>query len=98
MHCSPVQLSPREREIVAARAKGRACKQIADELKISLNTVKTHLARIFVKLDVQCSLELLQRMQANDCEHCPYARGAIRVGRRAKLATIILSPSRAGRS
>lgn len=73
MHCHPAQLSDREVQVVRARARGLAYKQIAGELGISLSTVKTHLSRIFVKLDVQCSLELLRRMEAHDCTNCPYA-------------------------
>lgn len=77
MQCSPpVHLSPRELQLVRSRAKGLAYKQIAAELKISINTVKTHLRRIFLKLDIQCSLELLQRMQASDCLDCPYQSGS----------------------
>lgn len=66
MYCNPIQLSGREREIVGARARGLSYKQIASELGISLNTVKTHFSRIFVKLDVQCSIEMLLRCQSEE--------------------------------
>jgi len=72
-HCAPYHLSERELQIVGARARGLPLKQVADELSISINTVKTHLRRVFLKLDVQCSLELLQRMQPDVCEHCQLA-------------------------
>jgi DNA-binding NarL/FixJ family response regulator len=86
--CNPVQLSDREREIVKARAKGLGYKQIAGELNISVNTVKTHFSRIFVKLDVQCSLELLQQMQAQDCQNCPF-RGPRRLATRGSRIKIL---------
>jgi DNA-binding CsgD family transcriptional regulator len=50
----PVQLSPREREIVRLVALGHSNKIIADVLNISSWTVSTHLRRIFAKLGV-CS-------------------------------------------
>ena len=86
MSCNPFHLSEREQQIVNARARGSALKQIAADLQISINTVKTHLRRIFAKLNVQCSLELLQLMQP-DCEHCPYApkHHAPTLPRRARL-------------
>ena len=49
---SPVQLSPREQEIVRMVAKGHPNKVIADVLSISSWTVCTHLRRIFAKLGV----------------------------------------------
>ena len=48
----PVQLSPREREIVRLVAQGHSNKIIADVLNISSWTVSTHLRRIFAKLGV----------------------------------------------
>ena len=48
----PVQLSPREREIVRLVALGHSNKIIADVLSISSWTVSTHLRRIFSKLGV----------------------------------------------
>src|SRR5580658_4078248 len=48
----PVQLSPREREIVRLVAQGHSNKIIADVLSISSWTVSTHLRRIFAKLGV----------------------------------------------
>ncbi len=45
-------LSEREIEVLQLIARGSANKQIADELIISESTVKTHVANIFRKLDV----------------------------------------------
>ena len=47
-----VSLTPREREIVEALAQGCPYKEIADRCGISLSTVRTHLQRIYQKLQV----------------------------------------------
>ncbi|MCR2784399.1 MULTISPECIES: response regulator transcription factor [unclassified Microbacterium] len=44
------QLTPREREVLAAIATGRTNPQIAADLFLSEATVKTHVHRIFIKL------------------------------------------------
>lgn len=46
-----VTLSHRELEVLSLIATGKANKEIADELKLSGNTVKTHIARILDKLE-----------------------------------------------
>ncbi len=46
------ELTPSERKILEIIVKGRANKEIAYELKISENTVKTHVKNIFDKLGV----------------------------------------------
>lgn len=45
-------LTTREREILQLMAEGKANQVIADELYISLKTVKTHVSNILTKLDV----------------------------------------------
>lgn len=45
-------LTAKEREVLAALAHGRATKEIASELFVSVATVKTHLAHIYTKLGV----------------------------------------------
>jgi len=52
------QLSPRELEVLAALARGRANKEIAGLLGISEETVKHHLTQIFNKTGVSTRLEL----------------------------------------
>ena len=51
-------LSPREREIVAAVARGLSNRDIAAETGIAPQTVKNHLAAIFQKLHVQNRVQL----------------------------------------
>jgi DNA-binding NarL/FixJ family response regulator len=45
-------LSEREREVLALLGQGCSNRQIADELYLSVNTVKTHAASVFAKLGV----------------------------------------------
>jgi ATP/maltotriose-dependent transcriptional regulator MalT len=46
-------LSAREVEILMLTARGHTNEQISKELFISVNTVKTHLANVYAKLDVK---------------------------------------------
>jgi RNA polymerase sigma factor (sigma-70 family) len=51
------RLSPREREILGLLAKGWSHRRIAEECFLSLNTVRTHVQNILVKLEVHSKLE-----------------------------------------
>jgi two-component system nitrate/nitrite response regulator NarL len=51
-------LSPREREIVAAVARGLSNRAIAAEAGIAPQTVKNHLSAIFQKLQVESRVQL----------------------------------------
>lgn len=51
-------LSPREREVLQQVAKGRSNQQIADCLCISEATVRSHLSRLYDKLDLSNRVEL----------------------------------------
>ncbi|MBK8279585.1 MAG: response regulator transcription factor [Saprospiraceae bacterium] len=46
-------LSEREKEVLGLLSKGHLYKEIADQLEISLNTVKQHIHHIYEKLQVQ---------------------------------------------
>ena len=52
-------LSEREREVFQLIAEGHSNKAIADVLSISSGTVETHRARIFQKLDLHNTAEVV---------------------------------------
>jgi DNA-binding CsgD family transcriptional regulator len=54
-------LSRRECEILAMLASGGSNKEMARALGISPNTVKTHLGRVFEKLDVQKRVQAIEK-------------------------------------
>ena len=53
-----VQLSDRELQLIRLIANGRSNQRIADELHLSMETVKTYLKRLFQKLDVSDRTQL----------------------------------------
>ena len=55
------RLSPREENVLDFLAKGFTYKQIADELDISIATVRTYLRRIYEKLHVQSRTEAVAK-------------------------------------
>jgi NarL family two-component system response regulator LiaR len=57
-------LSPRERDVLASMAEGKRGQQIAEELLISADTVRTHTRSIFSKLDVHSRLEAVSVARA----------------------------------
>ncbi len=58
-------LTEREREILSCAAAGRGNKEIADQLCVSIETVKTHLHHIYQKLSVNGRVEaVLAYLQA----------------------------------
>lgn len=54
-------LSPRECEILELLASGESNKEMARRLGISPNTVKTHVARIYGKLEVQKRVQAIEK-------------------------------------
>lgn len=54
-----ISLTDREREILACAAAGRSNKEIADQLCVSVDTVKTHLHHIYQKLSVDGRVEAI---------------------------------------
>jgi len=54
-------LSKREAEILAQINLGKSNQEIADELFISLSTVKSHVSNIYSKLDVKNRVQAIQK-------------------------------------
>lgn len=57
----PPHLSPREQAVLDCLAKGLTYKQIADQLDISIDTIRTYLRRIYEKLHVQSRTEAVAK-------------------------------------
>ena len=54
-------LSDREYDVLSLMADGKSNQEIADQLFVSLNTIKTHTSNIFAKLDVKRRTQAIQR-------------------------------------
>ncbi|GJL95019.1 MAG: helix-turn-helix transcriptional regulator [Hyphococcus sp.] len=54
-------ISPREYETLELLAAGLTNKEIARKLDVSPNTIKTHLARVYEKLEVQRRTQAIQK-------------------------------------
>lgn len=59
-----LKISPRELTVLHELAAGKSNKQIAQALQVSPNTVKTHVARLFEKLEAQRRTEAISRARA----------------------------------
>ena len=57
-------LSPREKDVLVAMMDGARGRQIAHDLSISTDTVRTHIRNIFAKLDVHSRLEAVRVARA----------------------------------
>ena len=62
-------LSPREFEVLELIAKGMSYQEIANELSVSLSTVKTHASNIFSKMDVQRRTQAVMLAQKSGLIH-----------------------------
>ena len=47
-----MRLSKREKEVMALIAKGRSNKSIAEELSISVNTIRVYLKNLYIELNI----------------------------------------------
>jgi DNA-binding NarL/FixJ family response regulator len=56
-----LRISDRELEVLELLAAGRSNKEIALQLSVSPNTIKTHVARLFEKLEVSRRTEAIMR-------------------------------------
>lgn len=61
--CEKYNVSPREREVLDLVMKGKANKEIEEELFISLRTVKAHVHNLYKKFGVSSRLELINQIQ-----------------------------------
>ncbi|MEZ5461719.1 response regulator transcription factor [Dokdonella sp.] len=59
--CEALGISPRELDVLKEIAAGRSNKEIAAQLNVSPNTVKTHVARLFEKLGAKRRTEAINR-------------------------------------
>jgi DNA-binding CsgD family transcriptional regulator/tetratricopeptide (TPR) repeat protein len=64
-------LTPQETRIAALASQGRTNRQIAASLSLSINTVETHLQRVFAKLNIRSRVELVARRQASKGDPAP---------------------------
>jgi DNA-binding NarL/FixJ family response regulator len=60
-HAKFYNLSPRETEILSLLSKGESYKMIANQLGISLDTVRTHIKKIYEKLHVHSQTEAVSK-------------------------------------
>jgi DNA-binding NarL/FixJ family response regulator len=58
-------LSTREIEVLGLLSRGLSNKEIADELRLSVETVRSYLKTIYEKLHVRCRTEAVIRYTAN---------------------------------
>jgi DNA-binding CsgD family transcriptional regulator len=54
------ELTPREREIVQLIAEGKATKEVADALGISVKTADTHRSNLMRKLDLHSAADVVR--------------------------------------
>ena len=54
-------LTPREFEVLRLLARGRSYGQIALQLGLSINTVATHVKKLYLKLDVHTAAAAVMR-------------------------------------
>ena len=59
------QLSERESQVLALLAKGNIYKEIADQLNVSENTVRTYVKRVYEKLHVHSRKEAVAKFERN---------------------------------
>jgi len=55
-------LTPKEKEVLKALSKGLRYKEIADDMQVSIETIRSHARRIYEKLQVQSRTEALNKV------------------------------------
>ena len=64
---SPCPLTEREKQILRMIARGRTNLHIAFDLNIKLNTIKTHVQHIFLKLDAYSRIDAIRKARKLEC-------------------------------
>lgn len=59
-----LEISKRELEVLALMSKGLSNQEIAENLFVSLNTVKTHASNLYSKLDVKRRTQAIEKAKA----------------------------------
>lgn len=59
-------LTTRQKEIVDGIVAGKSYKMIADDLFVSLDTVRSHIKNIYKALKINCKAELIKKSYDND--------------------------------
>jgi DNA-binding NarL/FixJ family response regulator len=69
------QLAPREQQVLELLSKGRAYKQIAADMNLSMGTIRTYIRRIYEKLYVNCRTDaVVKYLGATSSERRPISR------------------------
>jgi DNA-binding NarL/FixJ family response regulator len=58
---NPYHLTPKEKEVLTSLSKGNSYKLIADQLTISIDTVRSHIRKIYEKLHVHSQTEAVSK-------------------------------------
>jgi DNA-binding CsgD family transcriptional regulator len=58
---NPYQLTPKEKEVLTSLSKGNSYKLIADDISISIDTVRSHIRNIYEKLHVHSQTEAVAK-------------------------------------
>ncbi len=58
---NPYQLTPKEKEVLTSLSKGNSYKLIAAEVQISIDTVRSHIRKIYDKLHVHSQTEAVSK-------------------------------------
>lgn len=58
---NPYQLTPKEKEVLASLSKGNSYKLIAAEINISIDTVRSHIRKIYEKLRVHSQTQAVTK-------------------------------------
>lgn len=83
----PVQLTQREKSVLAYLATSMTAAEVADELYLSVNTVKTHLAAIYRKLGARGRREAVRRARELELLLGPPRRARTRAALVSSLAS-----------